>query len=87
MTAPVGVGTYCDVVKSGVNVEWKGMAMANKEDYSKQVSFKPKPVKKGKKATGKQVQLQKQPRPGSGRTWVRQDQEGFGGDGINGKFV
>ena len=44
MIAPVGIGTYCDVVKAGVQVEWKGMS--DKGDYSKQVSLKPMRVGK-----------------------------------------
>ena len=43
LTAPVGVGTYCDVVKAGVEVEWKGMS--DKGDFSKQLSLKPRPAR------------------------------------------
>ena len=43
MTAPVGVGTYCDVVKKNVVVQWQGMT--NKQvNLNKQISLKPKPI-------------------------------------------
>ena len=37
--APVGLGTYCDVVKQGVNEEWVGMSNTRRQDFSKQKSL------------------------------------------------
>ena len=45
LVAPVGVGTYCDVVKAGVNIKWQGMTNQG-ADLNKQLSLKAKPVKK-----------------------------------------
>ena len=45
LVEPVGVGTYCDVVKAGVNIKWQGMTNQG-ADLNKQLSLKAKPVKK-----------------------------------------
>ena len=48
------MGTYCDLVKAGVQVEWKGMS--DKGDYGKQVSLKPTPVRAGvRSGAGKSI--------------------------------
>ena len=60
MTAPVGVGTYCDIVKAGVAIEWKGMM--NQEESTEQLSLKPKPVEAAKKVV-KQKQGNKRQQP------------------------
>ena len=39
MTAPVGLGTWCDIVKKGLNEEWKGMANTG-ANFDKQKSLK-----------------------------------------------
>ena len=39
-TAPVGIGTYCDVVKDGLAVQWQGMTN-QQADFNHQMSLKP----------------------------------------------
>ena len=48
-TAPVGMGTYCDVVKEGVQEEWKGMTVLNSQKQ------KQKPLLVVKQAQSKPV--------------------------------
>ena len=40
MIAPVGLGTYCDIVKKDVNVPWQGMSN-RQPNFNKQLSLKP----------------------------------------------
>ena len=61
-TAPVGIGTYCDVVKDGLAVQWQGMTN-QQENHSKQMSLRP--LQAGQKKSVPAVRPDKQSGPGS----------------------
>ena len=50
--APVGLGTYCDVVKQGVDEEWVGMSNTRMQSFSKQKTLKGKNVQEGRRNEG-----------------------------------